>query len=209
MFRRRRSADVGRGWPSEPEDGQELADDEFDDEAYDEPAGQGGSEELRGPWDSGQAFPLRDRVDLGSLQVPMGPEHEIQLVMADQHGAWVTIRHGESEMQVQAFAAARRGALWDDVRGEIVKEVREAGGDSQEIQGSFGTELIARVPSAEHEYMEFVAEHPGWETEPFESAFTGDYGRFDSLADLFRQIGHDERVHKQESLAQAAASRFR
>ena len=26
---------------------------------------------------------------------------------------------------------------------------------------------------------------------------------------LFRQIGYDERVHKQESLAQAAASRFR
>jgi ubiquinol oxidase len=62
---------------------------------------------------------------------------------------------------------------------------------------------------AEHEYMEFVAEHPGWETEPFESAFSDDYGRFHSLADLFRQIGHDERVHKQESLAQAAASRFR
>ena len=62
---------------------------------------------------------------------------------------------------------------------------------------------------AEHEYMEFVAEHPGWETEPFESAFSGDYARFDSLADLFRQIGHDERVHKQESLARAAASRFR
>jgi hypothetical protein len=147
VFRRRRSADVGRGWPSEPEDGQELAADELDDEAYDEPAGQGGSEGLQGPWDSGEAFPPRDRVDLGSLQVPMGPEHEIQLVMADQHGAWVTIRHGESEMQVQAFAAARRGALWDDVRGEIVKEVREAGGDSQELQGSFGTELMARVPT--------------------------------------------------------------
>ena len=57
--------------------------------------------------------------------------------------------------------------------------------------------------------FKFVAEHPGWETEPFESAFTCDYGRFESLADLFRQIGHDERVHKQESLAQAAASRFR
>ena len=151
MFRRRRSADVGRDWPSEPEDGQELADDEFDDEAYDEPAndsgGSGGSGGLQGPWDAGESFPPRERVDLGSLQVPMGPEHEIQLVMADQHGAWVTIRHGESEMQVQAFAAARRGALWDDVRAEIAKEVREAGGDSQEIQGSFGTELIARVPT--------------------------------------------------------------
>jgi len=148
VFRRRRSADVGRDWPSEPEDGQELADDEFDDEAYDEPADDpGGSEGLQGPWDAAESFPPRERVDLGSLQVPIGPEHEIQLVMADQHGAWVTIGHGESEMQVQAFAAARRGALWDDVRAEIAKEVREAGGDSQEIQGSFGTELMARVPT--------------------------------------------------------------
>jgi hypothetical protein len=145
VFRRRRSADVGRDWPSEPEDGQELADDEFDDEAYDEPANDSGG--LQGPWDAAEPFPPRERVDLGSLQVPMGPEHEIQLVMADQHGAWVTIRHGESEMQVQAFAAARRGALWDDVRAEIAKEVGEAGGDSQDSQGSFGTELMARVPT--------------------------------------------------------------
>ena len=151
MFRRRRSADVDRDWPGEPEGGQELADDEFDDEAYDEPAEDEwpaeGPRAEGGPWDAGEPVPPRERVDLGSLQVPMGPEHEIQLVMADQHGAWVTVRHGESEMQVQAFAAARRGALWDDVRAEIAKEVREAGGDSEEIQGSFGTELMARVPA--------------------------------------------------------------
>ncbi len=46
------------------------------------------------------------------------------------------------------------------------------------------------------------------DAEPFEWAFS-DYARFDSLADLFHQIGNDERVHKQESLAQATASRFR
>ena len=58
MFRRRRSADVGRDWPSEPEDGQELADDEFDDEAYDEPADDpGGAEGQGGPWDAGESFP--------------------------------------------------------------------------------------------------------------------------------------------------------
>ena len=34
------------------------------------------------------------------------------------------------------------------------------------------------------------------------SEFEADYGPFDSMADLFRQIGHDERVHKEESLAQ-------
>jgi hypothetical protein len=136
VFRRRRSSD-----------------DEFDDEAYDEwaedekpaepPRAEGG------PWDAGESFPRRERVDLGSLHVPVGQEHEIQLVMADQQGvgAWVTVRHGESEMQVQAFAAARRGALWDDVRTEIAGEVGQAGGRSEEIQGSFGTELLARVPA--------------------------------------------------------------
>jgi hypothetical protein len=139
VFRRRRN---------EPEVGDHgLADDEYDDEWAEEEQSATSPSAGSGPWDSDESFPPRERVDLGSLQVPVGPEHEIQLVMADQHGAWVTIRHGESEMQVQAFAAARRGALWDDVRAEIAKEVREAGGESQEIQGSFGTELAARVPA--------------------------------------------------------------
>jgi ubiquinol oxidase len=61
---------------------------------------------------------------------------------------------------------------------------------------------------AEHEYMTLVAEHLEWEKEPFTSAFTADYGSFDSLADLFRQIGHDERVHKQESLARIRRPQF-
>ena len=62
---------------------------------------------------------------------------------------------------------------------------------------------------AEHEYMLFVAEHPEFEATPFQSAFADDYGHFDSLADLFRQIGHDERVHKEESLVRMGESRFR
>ena len=62
---------------------------------------------------------------------------------------------------------------------------------------------------AEHEYMTLVTEHPEWENQPFISAFEADYGSFESLADLFRQIGHDERVHKQESLAQMRQAYFR
>ena len=61
---------------------------------------------------------------------------------------------------------------------------------------------------AEHEYMEFVREHPELEAEPFESVFRADYGPFGSLADVFRQIGYDERVHKEESLARLANARF-
>ena len=64
---------------------------------------------------------------------------------------------------------------------------------------------------AEHEYMIFVRDNPVFESEPFESSFCGDYGVFASLADLLRNIGVDERMHKEESLAHIvnANARFR
>jgi hypothetical protein len=135
VFRRRRSSDDE--FQEEEEAYDEPAEDEWPAEA---PSAEGG------PWDAGEAFPARERVDLGSLQVPVGPEHDIQIVMVDQHGVWVTVRHGESEMQIQAFAAPRRGLLWDDIRAEIAKEVRDAGGGSEEVEGPFGPELVAQVP---------------------------------------------------------------
>ena len=149
MFRRRRSEDADR--------------DEFDYDEPEQPAGVARAE--GGPWDAEEPFPALDRVDLGSLQVPIGPEHEIQLVMAEQHGAWVTIRYRESEVQIQAFAAARRGALWDDVRAEIAAEVNTAGGRSQETEGSFGIELMAQVsaepgqPAAQIECIDLERQH--------------------------------------------------
>jgi ubiquinol oxidase len=62
---------------------------------------------------------------------------------------------------------------------------------------------------AEHEYALLVQEHPEWESVPYEGEFTEDFGAFDSLADLFRQIGYDERLHKLESEHNMAAPRFR
>jgi hypothetical protein len=53
---------------------------------------------------------------------------------------------------------------------------------------------------AEHEYMSFVAESPGLELRPDPGTYAAEYGRYASQADLFRQIGHDERMHKQDSL---------
>lgn len=61
---------------------------------------------------------------------------------------------------------------------------------------------------AEHEYMSFVKENPSFESTPFQSDFEDDYGRFKSEADLFRQIGLDERHHKEESLDRIANPRF-
>jgi ubiquinol oxidase len=53
---------------------------------------------------------------------------------------------------------------------------------------------------AEHEYMSFVAENPALELRPDPGTYAAEYGRHASQADLFRQIGHDERMHKQDSL---------
>jgi ubiquinol oxidase len=61
---------------------------------------------------------------------------------------------------------------------------------------------------AEHEYMEFVCEHPELELEPYVSSFAADYGNYASLADLFRQIAVDERHHKLESIERIAMPRF-
>jgi Protein of unknown function (DUF3710) len=169
VFRRRRSADVGQDWPSKSEDGQPLADDEFDDEPGEQEWPAEAPRAEGGPWDAGEPFPPRDRVDLGSLQVPVGPEHDIQIVMADQQGVWVTVRHGESEMQVQAFAAPRRGSLWDDLRADTAREVHQAGGQTQERPGPFGTELLAQVatepgqPAAGQQVVRFIGvDGPRW-----------------------------------------------
>ncbi|MEY2473920.1 MAG: ubiquinol oxidase [Actinomycetota bacterium] len=52
---------------------------------------------------------------------------------------------------------------------------------------------------AEHEYALLVEEHPEWEHTKFESDVVTEYGSYESLADVFRQIGYDERLHRVES----------
>ena len=61
---------------------------------------------------------------------------------------------------------------------------------------------------AEHEYAQLVADHPEWETTPFRSAFSDDFGDYATLAELFRQIGYDERLHKEQSEAMIDVGRF-
>jgi len=56
---------------------------------------------------------------------------------------------------------------------------------------------------AEHEYMHYVAEHPELENELFRSELSEVFGHVATIADVLRQIGHDERVHKLDSLLEA------
>jgi hypothetical protein len=105
--------------------------------------------ELAGPWDAHEDFPPYERIDFGSLQIPVTEGFEIQLNLAEDQGPLVTVLRGESSLQLQAFAAPKSGGLWEDVRQEIAAAVAEAGGSSDEAEGRFGVELRARVKPAD------------------------------------------------------------
>lgn len=77
------------------------------------------------------------------------------------------------------------------------------------IKPRWSYELNAQFEDhAEHEYMSFVAAHPELDDEPWDSIFIGDYGKHNTVGDLLRQIGFDERVHKLASFEQIDRARF-
>lgn len=136
MFSRRRRQDVDEtGLRSAPSPGGAAE-------------GDGAQDQTAGPWDVSDDVPAAERVDLGSLRVPVAEGFEIQVSMAEDQAAWVTVVRGDSGLQLQAFAAPKTGGLWDDVRGEIAAEITKAGGHSEEFSGPFGVELRARIASA-------------------------------------------------------------
>jgi hypothetical protein len=102
-----------------------------------------------GPWDIADDYPQAERIDCGSLLIGVREGFDVQINVAEEQGAWVAVVHGESGMQLQAFAAPRSGGLWDDVRQEIAANIADSGGSCQEQDGPFGTELHAQVPVGE------------------------------------------------------------
>jgi hypothetical protein len=103
----------------------------------------------RGPWDAAEDYPQSERIDCGSLLVPVHEGFDLEINMADAEGSWVAVVHADSGMQLQAFAAPRSGGLWDEVRSEIAENVADSGGSSHEEPGSHGTEVRAQVPIGE------------------------------------------------------------
>jgi hypothetical protein len=148
VFRRRRT---NAGQPAEePPEGAPA-----------EEAPRPGEPAPAGPWDAGDDAPAQDRIDFGSLRVPTGEGFEVQVSVVDNQPGWITVVSGESGLQLQAFAAAKSGGLWDEVRAEIAAEVARNGGESSEAEGPFGTELRARIIPAEP-----VQGGPGGERQP-------------------------------------------
>ena len=146
MFRRRRREGADQPGAEADQPGALADETEEDGDAAAAGEAEASGPATGGPWDVRDDVPPADRVDLGSLQVPVGEDYEVQVSMSPDHQAvWVTVVRGESGLQLQAFAAPKSGGLWDEVREEIAAEVRRSGGQAGEAQGRFGPELQARV----------------------------------------------------------------
>lgn len=143
MFGRRRGArdrdpeSVTAPVPGAAEEGFDADDEDF--AVGGEPRAAGG------PWDAAEPYPDVARIDFGSLRIPAFDDMQIQLIFAEQQGACIIVHHGQSELQLMAFAAPKRNSLWDDIRGEIQAEVTSGGGVASERVGPFGTELLTRL----------------------------------------------------------------
>lgn len=113
------------------------------------------SEELRarmhGPWDRSETdVDAGDLtyVDLGGLVVRGMAELELRLQVDEQTSAVTAVMFAgpESGLELRAFAAPRHDGIWDDVRRDIATETTRRGGEVDEVDGEFGTELKLVVP---------------------------------------------------------------
>ena len=130
-------------------------------------AGPAGPGQSAGPWDEAAAYPQAERMNFGSLLVPVRDGFDIQVNLDDQAGMWIAVVREDSALQLQAFAAPKTSGLWDEVRAEIADEVAKAGGQSGDAEGPFGAELLAQLtpggPGTQPVPMRFMgADGPRW-----------------------------------------------
>ncbi|MFE6970501.1 DUF3710 domain-containing protein [Isoptericola sp. NPDC057653] len=141
LFRRNASKkETGEGRETAPEEVAAPADGE-DAGATERPE--------RGPFDSSQVTGMGPRVDLGAIWLPVLPGLELRMEVdkKTQKVTGVSATLGGSGLQVQAFAAPRTDGIWDEVRAEIGTSITRQGGTVDDVPGTFGRELIARIPA--------------------------------------------------------------
>ena len=130
---------------AEPDESSASAESEDSAEAGSEDAGR----KVNGPFDVSEISSRDGYVDLGALLI--APSEGLQLRLeveeATQRVVAVTMDLNGSSLQLQAFAAPKTEGLWDEIREQIGQSVGSQGGQVEEVQGAFGTELVAKLPA--------------------------------------------------------------
>jgi hypothetical protein len=109
----------------------------------------------RGPYDVKHAPAGVARLDLGSLQIPAVEGVEVR-VQASPDGVieHVVLVSGAGAVEFGAFAAPRSEGIWDEVREEMVKEMAAANITAREVDGTYGREVVARLPDPQGQIVD-------------------------------------------------------
>lgn len=102
-----------------------------------------------GPFDEAEITSRDGYVDLGALLITPseGLQLRLEVEEATQRVVAVTLDLNGSSLQLQAFAAPKSEGLWDEIREQIGQSVGSQGGQIEEVEGTFGTELVAKLPA--------------------------------------------------------------
>ncbi len=148
MFRRRRRDDDAAD-PAEAS-AEGAAPEEATGTAEAAAGGPGGglSERPEGPWDESERPDAQSYVDLGGLRIQGREGMELRLEVDEASGAvnGVAVLLAGSAVLLHGYAAPRSEGIWDEIRAEIAAGVTRQGGTADEVPGSFGRELLVRVP---------------------------------------------------------------
>lgn len=103
----------------------------------------------QGPHDAKDIDSTKGYIDFGAILVPAAKGQKIRLDIDQKTKRVVslTISIGQASVQLQAFSAPKSGGVWDDVREQIQGSVTKQKGRVRILDGRFGKELHARVPT--------------------------------------------------------------
>jgi len=151
VFGRRRKKKGGEGADGSAETtGTSRAETDFAGRPADPPDPEKDDDRHRadGPWDSAEEAPEGQRMDLGSVRIPVHTGIEVQVNVAPQQNriVGVTLRTQRSALQVQPFAAPKSSGIWGEMLDELRSQVTSQGGKVDDFDGTFGPELRAVVP---------------------------------------------------------------
>ncbi|WP_104092238.1 DUF3710 domain-containing protein [Arthrobacter sp. GMC3] len=104
---------------------------------------------VHGPLDAGEITGTDGYVDLGALLITprVGLALRLEVEESTSRVIAVTLDLNGSSLQLQAFAASRSEPLWRDIREQIGLSVGSQGGEIEIIDGTFGDEVLAKVPA--------------------------------------------------------------
>jgi hypothetical protein len=103
-----------------------------------------------GPWDASEKDVSDEPayLDFGSLLIRGRTGFNLQMPTDDDQGTIgsVVLVTESAGLELRAFADARSGGLWDEVRADLLTEAERLEAETEEIDGPFGPELRIKVP---------------------------------------------------------------